>query len=150
MLSYCFPSRTPQVVCGVCHSYSAHLYQRLGPELDTLDGMTMKTAFCNELVDACKDEIPAVVKTYDGLSYCEKHVGDTGDQFWSYPYTERESSRPRSNLFRVGDLLAHVTHIEREPSTNDFTRRWFFNWRTRYIGTGTSHFRTRTHHPTPS
>ena len=84
------PCTHGQVVCGVCHSYSAHLYERLGAELGALDGMTMKQEFCDELVDACADEIPGISRTYDGLTYCEKHVGDTGDQFWSYPYTERE------------------------------------------------------------
>lgn len=77
-----------QVVCGVCHSYSAHLYERLGSELGGVDGMTMTDSFCQELVKECEDEIS--FSTYDGLSYCEKHVGDDGDQFWSYPYTERE------------------------------------------------------------
>lgn len=50
--------------------------------------MTMKDSFCQELVKECDGEIS--FPTYDGLSYCEKHVGDGGDQFWSYPYTERE------------------------------------------------------------
>lgn len=77
-----------QVVCGVCHSYSAHLYERLGSELGGADGMTMKDSFCQELVKECAGEIS--FPTYGGLSYCEKHVGDDGDQFWSYPYTERE------------------------------------------------------------
>ena len=84
----------------MCHSYSAHLYERLGAELGALDGMTMKQDFCDELVEECADEIPGIARTYaGGLSYCEKHVGSTGDQFWSYPYTERESNRPRSNRF---------------------------------------------------
>ena len=50
--------------------------------------MTMKDSFCQELVKECDGEI--LFPTYDGLSYCEKHVGDDGDMFWSYPYTERE------------------------------------------------------------
>ena len=87
-------------MCGICHSYSAHLFERLGPELGALDGMTMKSDFCEALVDACADEIPAIARTYpDGLSYCEQHVGPTGDQFWSYPYMERESSRSRRESF---------------------------------------------------
>eukprot|EP00904_Undaria_pinnatifida_P003872 jgi/Undpi1/13486/HiC_scaffold_8.g03145.m1 len=77
--------------------FCAHLYERLGAELGALDGMTMKQEFCDELVDACADEIPGISRTYDGLTYCEKHVGDTGDQFWSYPYTEPEIFEPGLN-----------------------------------------------------
>ncbi|CAM9143199.1 unnamed protein product, partial [Hapterophycus canaliculatus] len=77
------------VVCGVCHSYSGHLYERLGPELGVLDGMTMKNDFCDELVTACAGQI--TFPTYDGGDdYCTKHTGGTTDQFWSYPYTEPE------------------------------------------------------------
>lgn len=77
-----------QVVCGVCHSYSGHLYEQLGAELGILDGMTMKSAFCEELVDACSGQI--TFPTYDGgEDYCEKHTGGGDDFFWSYPYEER-------------------------------------------------------------
>lgn len=72
-----------QVVCGPCNSYSGHLYERLGSELGTPDGMTMKTEFCNDLVTACTGQME--FPTYDGVSYCDKHVGDQGDQLWSYP-----------------------------------------------------------------
>lgn len=44
--------------------------------------MTMKEEFCSELVAACSDQID--FPTYNGDSYCEKHVGDDG-QIWSYP-----------------------------------------------------------------
>eukprot|EP00752_Nemacystus_decipiens_P013406 g11871.t1 len=79
-----------QVVCGQCHSFSAHLFEQLGAELGPWDGMSMKQDFCDALIDACGDEIafggPA---EYDGLSYCEKHVGTSGtDLFWSYPYVD--------------------------------------------------------------
>lgn len=78
-----------QVVCGRCHSYSAHLYERLGAELGVVDGMTMTSDFCEELVSACQGQI--VFTTYDnGDDYCEKHVGGDTDQFWSYPYTSCE------------------------------------------------------------
>lgn len=43
----------------------------------------MKTDFCQELVAACEGQIE--FPSYDGLSYCEKHVGNNGDQIWSYP-----------------------------------------------------------------
>ena len=98
-------------MCGVCHSYSAHLYERLGAELGTLDGMTMKQEFCDDLVSACSDEIPAIARTYPGgLSYCEKHVGPTGDQFWSYPYEERESSRVESSAIKSVFIGTRVVH----------------------------------------
>ncbi|CAM9548065.1 unnamed protein product [Ectocarpus sp. 6 AP-2014] len=78
-----------QVVCGVCGSYSGHLYERLGAELGVLDGMTMKSDFCEELVSACNEQI--TFPTYDGGDdYCTKHTGGGDDQFWSYPYTESD------------------------------------------------------------
>ncbi|CAN0441744.1 unnamed protein product [Pylaiella littoralis] len=77
-----------QVVCGVCHSYSGHLYEKLGAELGALDGMTMKSDFCEELVTACAGQI--IFPTYDGKDYCTKHTGGGSDQFWSYPYTQPE------------------------------------------------------------
>lgn len=91
-----------QVQCGVCHSYSAHLYERLGSELGGDDGMTMKDSFCQELVTECSGEIS--FPTYGDLSYCEKHVGDGGDQFWSYPYTEREGDIVVAGLVRVTSI----------------------------------------------
>lgn len=75
-----------QVVCGVCHSYSAHLYEILGAELGGTDGMTMKNSFCNELIAACEGQID--FPSYDGLDYCDKHTGGGDDKYWSYPYTE--------------------------------------------------------------
>ncbi|CAM9889122.1 unnamed protein product, partial [Ectocarpus sp. 4 AP-2014] len=78
-----------QVVCGVCGSYSGHLYERLGAELGVLDGMTMKNDFCEELVSACNEQI--TFPTYDGGDdYCTKHTGGGDDQFWSYPYNESD------------------------------------------------------------
>ena len=82
-----------QVLCGQCHSYSGHLFEKIGAELGPWDGMTMKREFCDELVDECDGQIdfggPA---EYDGQSFCDKHVGgiDGEDQFWSFPYTDRE------------------------------------------------------------
>ncbi|CAM9581883.1 unnamed protein product, partial [Ectocarpus sp. 8 AP-2014] len=72
-----------QVVCGRCHSYSAHLYEYLAAELGLLDGMTMKSDFCNELVTACAGQID--FPTYDGgsVDYCTKHTGGGDDFFWS-------------------------------------------------------------------
>lgn len=82
---------TKQVQCGQCHSYSGHLFADIGSELGVEDGMTMKLAFCEELVKECSGEID--FPTYDGggTTYCEKHTGDqVNDFFWSYPYEERE------------------------------------------------------------
>lgn len=77
-----------QVVCGVCNSYSAHLYERLGSELGGEDGMTMKAQFCADYVAACQGEI--VFPTYGGQDYCTKHEGTftppAEGEFWSYPY----------------------------------------------------------------
>ncbi|CAM9182128.1 unnamed protein product, partial [Laminaria digitata] len=84
-----------QVLCGVCHSYSAHLYERLGAELG-YDGMNMKHDFCEELVDACIDQ-PNCPTNYDGDDYCHVHAGDGHDYFWSYPYTEPEIFEPGLN-----------------------------------------------------
>lgn len=77
-----------QVACGPCHSYSSHLYERLGGELGVEDGMTMKSDFCEELVSTCAGEIN--FPTYDGDSYCEKHVGDS-EMIWSFPIDEEGS-----------------------------------------------------------
>lgn len=71
----------------MCHSYSGHLYEVLGAELGAVDGMTMKSDFCEEVVSACAGQI--VFPTYDnGEDYCTKHTGGGDDLFWSYPYTE--------------------------------------------------------------
>lgn len=86
----CLSSGIQQVVCGICTSYSGHLYERLAPELGVEDGLTMKNDFCDELVTACDGQI--TFPTYDaGEDYCAKHTGGDEDQFWSYPYEERES-----------------------------------------------------------
>eukprot|EP00903_Cladosiphon_okamuranus_P010392 g9830.t1 len=87
-----------QVQCGQCHSYSGHLFADLGSELGVEDGMTMKSDFCEALVDACAGEID--FPTYDGggTTYCEKHTGDQDeDFFWSYPYVEAEVFSPDIN-----------------------------------------------------
>ncbi|CAM9268154.1 unnamed protein product, partial [Hapterophycus canaliculatus] len=89
------------VVCGVCSSYSGHLYEQLGAELGALDGMTMKSSFCEELVSECGEQIS--FPTYDdGKDYCEKHTGGGDDFFWSYPYEEPEIFEP--GLTEVFDL----------------------------------------------
>ena len=76
-----------QVACGPCSAYAGHLYERLGAELGVSDGMTMKSDFCNGMVEACAGQI--AFPTYDGgsTSYCQKHVGDS-DLIWSYPIDE--------------------------------------------------------------
>lgn len=83
-----------QVQCGQCHSYSGHLFEILGPEYGVTDGLMMKNDFCNNLVSKCEGQI--IFPDYDdGDSYCDKHTGgsDNTDNFWSYPYTEREYCR---------------------------------------------------------
>jgi len=79
------------VVCGVCHSYSGHLYERLGDELTSLDGLTMKNDFCQELVSECEGQITFPTYGEDGeIDYCTKHTGGGDDMYWSYPYEECE------------------------------------------------------------
>lgn len=80
----------------MCHSYSAHLYERLGAELG-YDGMNMKHAFCEELVDACETQ-PSCPTHDSGEDYCYVHAGDGHDYFWSYPYTEREQMHRAKEL----------------------------------------------------
>ena len=88
-------------MCTQCHSFSAHLFEKLGSELGPWDGMTLKTDFCNALITECAGQIafggPA---EYDGQTYCEKHVGGVNgaDQFWSYPYVDRECAYMCSNV----------------------------------------------------
>ncbi|CAM9654267.1 unnamed protein product, partial [Choristocarpus tenellus] len=71
-----------EVVCGICLGFSAHLYERLGPDLGNLapeDGMTFTNEFCESYVTACDSqlEFPS--------NYCDVHTGGEKDQYWSYP-----------------------------------------------------------------
>lgn len=86
---------THQVVCGTCHSFSAHLYEKLGAELGPWDGMTMTRDFCTKFTEVCSKEMDGYdtidFPDYDGgVSYCDKHVGNSkgADNYWSFPYTE--------------------------------------------------------------
>ena len=74
----------PQLLCGVCGSYSGHLYERLAGDLGSDDGLTMKSEFCTELTTACDGQID--FSDYDGEDYCTVHTGGGEDQWWSYPY----------------------------------------------------------------
>lgn len=99
-----------QVACGPCNAYSGHLYERLGEELGAADGMTMKSSFCEDLVTACVGFID--FPTYDGLSYCEKHVGDNGDLLWSYPIDESGAfHRLHRARFRPTSIRMYGTRI---------------------------------------
>ncbi|CAM9509059.1 unnamed protein product [Ectocarpus sp. 4 AP-2014] len=105
-----------EVVCGVCHSYSAHLYEYL-TDGGMLDGLTMKSEFCESLVDACDAYI--TFPTYDGVSYCDHHTGGGNDFFWSYPYEEPEIFEPGLNeLFpdlSSGDQPSDTVSIRQTP-----------------------------------
>lgn len=94
-------------MCGQCHSFSAHLYEILGSELGPWDGMTMKREFCDALTSECSGQI--AFGEYDGLDFCDKHVGGTdgNDRFWSYPYQEGEDN----------------TQIARRPATLQCAQR---------------------------
>ncbi|CAM9715370.1 unnamed protein product, partial [Ectocarpus fasciculatus] len=83
-----------QVLCAVCSSYSAHLYEYL-TDGGVVDGLTMKSDFCEELVDECSPYI--TFPTYDDGDYCEHHTGGGNDFFWSYPYEEPEVFEPGLN-----------------------------------------------------
>lgn len=89
---FLFPSRfrAVQLVCTQCHSFSAHLFERLGSELGPWDGMTLKQEFCEALLLACDNQVAFGGQMEYGESYCDKHVGGTSDMYWSYPYTDRE------------------------------------------------------------
>ncbi|CAM9927960.1 unnamed protein product, partial [Ectocarpus sp. 4 AP-2014] len=62
-----------EVMCGTCHPWSGHLFERL----DT--AMTLKQDFCTKFYGECATQLglPA--------DYCEVHAGPEGDQYWSYP-----------------------------------------------------------------
>ena len=76
-------------LCGICNSYSGHLYADLSDELGVEDGLAMKKDFCEELVNECSGLID--FPDYDGVGYCNKHTkAGEGDYYWSYPYEEVE------------------------------------------------------------
>ena len=84
----------PQVLCGVCGSYSGHLYERLANDLGTEDGLSMKNEFCTAFTAACDEQIDLPVYgnlEYGEVDYCTMHTGG-GDEdlFWSYPYEMSE------------------------------------------------------------
>lgn len=81
-------SHHPQMLCGVCGSYSGHLYERLADELGTTNGLTMKSEFCTALTTACEGQID--FPDYDGIGYCTMLTGGGDDLFWSYPYERSE------------------------------------------------------------
>ncbi|CAB1115398.1 unnamed protein product [Ectocarpus sp. CCAP 1310/34] len=60
-------------MCGTCHPWSGHLFERL----DT--AMTLTQEFCSEFYGECATQLglPA--------DYCVVHAGPEGDQYWSYP-----------------------------------------------------------------
>ncbi|CAM9644170.1 unnamed protein product, partial [Ascophyllum nodosum] len=79
-----------QVLCGVCGSYSGHLYERLAADLGTEDGLSMKNEFCTDFTAACDEQIDLPVYgnlEYGEVDYCTMHTGGgEEDLFWSYPY----------------------------------------------------------------
>lgn len=77
------------MLCGVCGTYSGHLYERLVDEFGTENGLTMKNEFCTNLITACDGQID--FPDYDGVGYCTIHAGGgETDLFWSYPYEDGE------------------------------------------------------------
>ena len=81
-----------QVLCGVCGSYSGHLYERLADDLGTYEGLTIKNEFCTGLTSACAGQID--FPDYDGEDYCTVHSNGGEDLFWSFPYESGEESCP--------------------------------------------------------
>ena len=78
------------MLCGVCGSYSGHLYERLAADLGTENGLSMKSEFCTEFTGACDEQIDFSAygnMEYGAVDYCTMHTGG-GDEdlFWSYPY----------------------------------------------------------------
>ena len=93
-------------MCTQCHSFSAHLFERLGSEFGPFDGMNLKQEFCEALLLACDSQVTFGGQAEYGMSYCEQHVGLDGDKFWSYPYTDREYPTVYSP-FRSATKLSH-------------------------------------------
>eukprot|EP00752_Nemacystus_decipiens_P008218 g7348.t1 len=87
-----------QLVCIQCHSFSAHLFERLGSEFGLFDGMNLKQDFCEALLLACDNQIVFGGQAEYGMSYCQQHVGLDGDNYWSYPYTDPPTLEPGLNL----------------------------------------------------
>lgn len=100
---------SPQVVCAQCGSYSGHLFERLGGELGTGDGLSMTNSFCAGLVDACSGQIE--FPTYDGQDYCTKHTGGGEDLYWSYPYMKREATDECRGRVQVQQTVAVLPTI---------------------------------------
>lgn len=111
-------------MCGICNSYSAHLYAELAGDLGVADGLMMKKDFCESLVTACEGQL--MFPDYDGVDYCTVHTGGgENDQFWSYPYEEGGSHHNRkkryqpswSVLYLMGDRFASSFHIVYSATT---------------------------------
>eukprot|EP00903_Cladosiphon_okamuranus_P008193 g7889.t1 len=114
-----------QLVCIQCHSFSNHLFERLGNDFGLLDGMNLKQEYCDALVSACGNQIdfggPA---EYGGLTYCEQHVGPNGDEFWSYPYTDPPILEPGLNdvfpNIAGDDLPGALLTVRMTPDKSEF------------------------------
>eukprot|EP00752_Nemacystus_decipiens_P007896 g7055.t1 len=112
-------------MCIQCHSFSNHLFERLGPEFGLLDGMNLKQDFCEALVSACGNQIDfGGPEEYDGLSYCEQHAGLDGDEFWSYPYTDPPILEPGLNLvfpnIAAEDIPPKLDTVRLTPDASEF------------------------------
>lgn len=70
------------MLCSVCGPFSGHLYEQITDK--TVDGLTMKTQFCEDYVSACGSQIDFP------SDYCEVHTLNSADIYWSYPYAEEE------------------------------------------------------------
>lgn len=101
-----------QVMCVICHPYSAHLFERL----DAPDGLTMTLEFCATFFEACSGEL--------GLSadYCDVHTGGgEEDQYWSYPLDLDGECSVRSSC--VSALFSQVDRVCLLFSTTRFVSR---------------------------
>lgn len=78
-----------KVICGVCHPWSGHLYQRLGT------AMTLTQDFCDDFYTACSGQLTL------SDTYCDFHAGE-GDEdlFYAYPYVA-DGKKRSSNIFRI-------------------------------------------------
>lgn len=70
-----------QVLCGVWGPYSGHFHERLGDDLGTEDGLTMKREFCSGFTAGCDGKVALL--TYDREDFCTMH---SGGRDWFYPY----------------------------------------------------------------
>lgn len=85
-----------QFLCGTCHPFAGHLYERLGT------AMTITNEFCAELTAECADQLNL------NEDFCDYHTGGGEDQFWSYPLVIEEGTQ----ACRAGNWRFSSCHLQ--------------------------------------